>query len=359
MSNAGNNHEEITDPTVVIGHSEFVGSLASSMAGGRMHHAWLLTGPSGIGKASVARLAAAWLLSERVSPRDLFDPKITEFSVSLDDPGANLVFNGAHPDYLAIAPILDDNRSGQIKIDQIRAMVPFMAHKSARGGFRVTVIDSMDEVNRNGANAMLKLLEEPPENTVILLVSSRPGQLPPTIRSRCRVVRLSALDALSCREVLTKKWPDADTKQVDLLAQLCAGAPGRAISLAQSGASDCYQVACSLIAEPKLNVSAMAALTSKWGRGAAAGRISREGAIFCLDRLLRLAALWASGHNTFVPCDFEVPTIRVLCGRHSSVQLAEFHGDFLRESARAEGLFIDFSQFLLQQMIKLCEKTLP
>jgi DNA polymerase-3 subunit delta' len=359
MSEADNHHEKIADPTAVIGHSDFVESLASSMVNGRMHHAWLLTGPSGIGKATVARLAAAWLLSERVNTRDLFGAEVAGFSVSLDDPGAKLVFNGAHPDYLAIAPVLDDNKSGQIKIDQIRAMVPFMAHKPALGRFRVTLIDSMDEVNRNGANAMLKLLEEPPENSVIFLVSSRPGQLPLTIRSRCRVVRLSPLDAPSCRDVLTKKWPDADTKQVDLLAHLCAGAPGRAISLAESGASDCYQAACSLLAEPKLNVSAMATLTGKWGRGAAAGRISREGAVFCLDRLLQLAALKASGRNAFVPCDFEVPAIRVLCGRHSSTQLAAFHGEFLRESMRAEGLYLDFSQFLLQQMIKLCEKTLP
>jgi DNA polymerase-3 subunit delta' len=281
------------------------------------------------------------------------------FSFSTDDPGSKLVFNGAHPDYLAIAPVLDDNKSGQIKIDQIRAMVPFLAHKPARGGFRVIVIDSMDEVNRNGANAMLKLLEEPPENSVILLVSSRPGQLPPTIRSRCRVVRLTPLDTLSCRDVLTKKLPDVDAKQLNLLAQLCAGAPGRAISLAESGASDCYQLACSLLAESKTNVSAMAALTGKWGRGAAAGRISREGAVFCLERLLRLAALTASGRNPLVLCDFEVPAIRLLCGRHSSTQLAVFHGEFLRGSARAEALYMDFSQFLLRQMIKLSEKTLP
>ena len=152
MSDADNNHEKIARTTTVIGHSDFVESFATSMASGRMHHAWLLTGPSGIGKASVARLAAAWLLSERVNPIDLFGVKMTGFSVSLDDPGAKLVFNGAHPDYLAIAPVLDDNKSGQIKIDQIRAMVPFMAHKAARGGFRVAVIDSMDELYKSFAD---------------------------------------------------------------------------------------------------------------------------------------------------------------------------------------------------------------
>ena len=271
MSNADDNCEKTIDPTVVVGHRDFIETIGSSMAAGRIHHAWLLIGPRGIGKATVARLAAAWLLSEKHSDVNLFDDKVLPVSMLRDDPGSKLVFNGAHPDYLSIAPVLDDNKSGQIKIDQIRAMVPFMAHKPARGGFRVTVIDSMEEVNRNGANAMLKLLEEPPENSVILIVSSRPGQLPPTIRSRCRVVRLSPLDALSCRDVLKKKWHDSNLKQVELLAQLCVGAPGRAISLAESGAADCYQVACSLLAEPKLNVRAMAALTSKWGRGAVAG----------------------------------------------------------------------------------------
>ncbi len=358
MDDVDNNQEEIADPTAVIGHTNFIESLASSMANGRMHHAWLLTGPSGIGKASVAKLAAACLLSEEVNIRDLCDAEVVSFSVLLDDPGAKQVLNGAHPDYLAIAPTLDDNRSGQIKIDQIRALVPFMAHKPARGRFRVTVIDSMDEVNRNGANAMLKLLEEPPENSLILLVSSRPGRLPPTIRSRCRVVSLSPLDALSCQDVLKKKLPDSDLKQVELLAQLCVGAPGRAISLAESGAADCYQVACSLLAESKPNVSAMAVLTDKWGRGTAAGRRSREGAVFCLERLLWLAALKASGRDILVPCAFEVPAVQALCDRHSNAQLAEFHGEFLQDSAKAEGLYLNFSQFLFRQMIKLCEKTL-
>ena len=150
MIETDDNHEDVVDPTSVIGHSKFVDSFSSALATGRMHHAWLLTGPSGIGKASVARLAAAWLLSEKVNVRDLFGSGVAGFSVEPNNPGAKLVFNGAHPDYLAITPVLDDNKSGQIKTDQIRALVPFMAHKPARSRFRVTLIDSMDEVNRNG-----------------------------------------------------------------------------------------------------------------------------------------------------------------------------------------------------------------
>jgi hypothetical protein len=162
-----------------------------------------------------------------------------------------------------------------------------------------------------------------------------------------------------CRDVLAKIWPDADAGHIDLLAQLCAGAPGRAISLAESGAADCYQVACSLLAAPNLDVGAMAALAGKWGRGAAAGRATREGAVFCLDRLLQLAALTASGSSSLTICSFETGAIEVLCKRHTAATLAGFHDAFLKGSSRAEGLYLDFSQFLLRQMIKLYEKTLP
>ena len=137
MSDANGNVENILDPTVVIGHSHFIETIGKSIIGGRMHHAWLLIGPRGIGKASVARLVSAWLLSEEYSDIDLFDGEVAGLSVLRDDPGSKLVFNGAHPDYLSIVPILDDNKSGQIKIDQIRSMLPFLAHKPARNGFRV------------------------------------------------------------------------------------------------------------------------------------------------------------------------------------------------------------------------------
>ena len=162
-----------------------------------------------------------------------------------------------------------------------------------------------------------------------------------------------------CRDVLAKIWPNSDAGHIDLLAQLCAGAPGRAISLAESGAADCYQVACSLLAASKLDVGAMAALAGKWGRGAAAGRATREGSVFCLERLLRLAALTASGGSGLTTCNFETGAIDVLRKRHTATTLAGFHDAFLKDSSRAEGFHLDFSQFLFRQMIKLYEKTLP
>ncbi len=341
------------------GHDAVTRKLVGALASGRMHHAWLLTGPSGIGKASIARLAAAWLLADSASESELFGETPLDFGFSDGDVGANLVLNGAHPDFLLITPAAEANKSGQIKIEQIRELIPFMAHKPARGGWRVAVIDSMDEINRNGANAMLKILEEPPEKAVIFLISSRPGQLPPTIRSRCRVIRMSPLSDNICRHVLAEILPDADNEHLDLLVRLCGGAPGRAVHLAESGAADCYQVACDLLTESHLDINAVSTLANKWGKGGADGRLTRAGAVFCLERLLHKAALAASGSDDQPLCDFEVIVVQTLCQRHSAVALAEMHQQFLHDSSRAEAVYLDFAQFLSRQLAKLHEKTLP
>lgn len=351
-----------TSVPAVIGHTAFGADLAVARHSGRMHHAWLLTGPHGIGKASAAVEAAAWLMAEN-EPVTMFDDVPPAFEIDPHDPGTNLVFNGAHPDLMVIRPALEDNKSGQIKIDQIRGLVPFMMHKPGRGGWRVAIVDAMDQVNRNGANAMLKFLEEPPEKTVIFLICARPGRLPPTIRSRCRLVRMSALDPAACQSVLEGIWPEADATQIDLLTKLSEGAPGRAVMLAESGAADCYQAACAILSADRLDVPALASICGKWGQGSAAGKASRDGAIILLERLLRGAALFsATGQSalqnvTF--CDFEKRVIDALCMRHSAETLASMQSKFSREAARAEGLYADFAHFLLRQITEFHRKSLP
>ena len=351
--NSPNNFPEIR------GHEGFLADIAGSHASRRMHHAWLLSGPVGIGKAAIARLTAAWLLSETRQAGALFDGHSPTVKIDAEDAGANLVLNGAHPDYLAITPQLENNKSGQIKVDQIRKLIPFMMHKPARGGWRVAIVDSMDEVNRNGANAMLKLLEEPPPQAVIFLIASRSGQLPPTIRSRCRLVRMSALVVDECLAVLGRVWPDMDHEQLEILARLSQGAPGQAVKLAESGAADVYQLVCSLLHAPQLDAAALTGVCAKWGRGLAAGRDVRAGAVFCMDRLLRNAALQASGKHPDGLCRFETPVVAHLASRHTAEQLASFHQKFVSEAEKAEGLYLDFPRFLERHLSKIYEKTLP
>ncbi len=343
----------------ITSHYQFFEDIASSISAGRMHHAWLLSGPVGIGKASMARLAAAWLLSEDAQPKALFGMKNPNIKIDAKDAGASLVFKGSHPDFKIIVPQTDDNKSGLIKIDQIRELLPFMMHKPARGGWRVAIIDSMDDVNRNGANALLKILEEPPEQAVIFLIAAHLGHLQPTIRSRCRLVRMTRLAPDACISALGRMWPDADMRHLEILGKLSQGAPGQAVKLADSGAADLYQAACALLKSSSLDQPALANLCAKWGRGAAAGREIRSGAVFCIDRLLRHAALRASKIKADDLCGFEIPVIERLATSHSAEQLARFHNEFVTNAAEVEGLYLDFPRFLERHLTKIHEKSLP
>lgn len=347
-----NDSAPIIPDAPVFGHETFTGALAQSIAAGRVAHGWLLTGPSGIGKSSMACMAAAWLLSENRNGSGAF-------SLDRQDPGANLVIRGAHPDLLLVRPHEEDNKSGQIKIDQIRKVSAFLATKPGRGGWRVVIIDSMDAVNRNGANALLKLLEEPPERAMLILVSSRPGQLPPTIRSRCRLVRLGTLNEHDCCQVLARILDGEPEARLEALARLGEGAPGRAASLAASGSDDLYRALCALIAEPRVDETAVAELCDKWGRGGAAGQAGRDGALWLIGRLLRLAATHGTSSDNSGVCDFEIAAAGRLATLRSAPALAEAHGAFLKAAGRMESLYMDFGLFLSRELLGLVRKSLP
>ena len=339
------------------GHELFTDALASAISGGRVAHGWLLTGPQGIGKSAMACMAAAWLLRENDSQQSLVET--SGMVVDPQDPGSNLVCKGHHPDLLVIRPEIKDNKSGQIKLDQIRKLVGFLGHKPGRGGWRVAIIDSMDLVNRNGANALLKLLEEPPERTMLFLIASRPGRLPPTIRSRCRLVRLPALDGETCRTVVANAMPDEPEARMSDLACLSEGAPGRAISLAASHSDDMYRTACALLSEPRLDEGALAALCDKWGKGGADGQAARDGATWLVARLLRLAALPGDGAGRPPACEFETRAISVLSGRHDRASLAERHAAFVRSAGQMDDFYLDFGHFLSRELSWLRGKSLP
>ncbi len=348
-----------SSPLSLIGyHSGFQKDIITAMRQGRMHHAWLLTGPAGIGKAKLALAAAAWLLTENGEDQIPVETQAS-FEINTADPGVKLALNRAHPDLKIVAPLKEDNKSGQIKIDQIRALLAFMMYKPGRNGWRVAIVDSMEQVNLNGINALLKTLEEPPEKTVLFLIASRPGRLPPTIRSRCRIARIPALDYDSSAAMISNIWPDADTSQRELINILGEGAPNRAIMLAESGAADCYRKVCTLLAENNLDREELATICGKWGKGGFAGKFSREGAIIMLERLLRLAALAASGVSLPRCCQFEERAIAALCDRHTACGIADMRVEFSHKAVQANALYVDFAQFLIRQLTTFHRKSLP
>ena len=158
--------------------------MLDALRAGRMHHAWLITGPEGVGKATLAYRFARRLLAGQPA----------EESLRLDQahPVFRRVAAASHADLLTVERVYDDRRKRmktQFAVDDIRRINGFMSLTPAEGGWRVAIIDGAEELNQASANALLKVLEEPPPGAILLLVCSAVGRLLPTIRSRCRRLR--------------------------------------------------------------------------------------------------------------------------------------------------------------------------
>src|SRR3990170_2928335 len=167
----------------LFGHEAALSEFADALESGRMHHAWLLVGPEGIGKATLAYRFARSVLAEGEI-------------VDADHPVFRKVAALSHPNLLLIRRswVEKSKRYSQwIGVEEVRRLRAFLGHSAGEGGWRVVVVDRADELNQNAANALLKALEEPPPKTLFLLISSAEGQLPVTIRSRSRTLRVTAL----------------------------------------------------------------------------------------------------------------------------------------------------------------------
>lgn len=213
----------------LFGHEQAVAAFRHGLDSGRFHHAWLVSGPEGIGKSLFAAKGALRLLADAAGPTS----PLPGLDVPEDHPIAKLIAAGSHPDLMRLERLPRDGSAElarSITVDQVRSLQRLFVTTPSLSAHRVVIIDSIDDLERAAANALLKNLEEPPPQSLFLLVSHAPERLLPTLRSRCQHLRLATLDGDAMTSALRQALPDADESEIGVLRMIGEGSPGRAIA---------------------------------------------------------------------------------------------------------------------------------
>ncbi|AWM77467.1 DNA polymerase III subunit delta' [Phenylobacterium parvum] len=259
MSEAPPHPRDVFD---LVGQQAAEAAFEDARARGRLHHAWLVTGPPGLGKATLSFRIARRLLG--AAP----DPGHGLLGAAPQDPVSRLVSQDAHPDLMVVDRTDSDGKvRREILVEEVRRLNEFFSKSPASAPYRVAIVDAADDLNRNAANAILKTLEEPPPRGVLLLVCHAPGRLIRTIRSRCRTLKLAPLPEDVVAGFVARRT-GADPEQALRLARMSGGAPGRAWALASEGALEMDDAARALLQGlPDLDRTLALSLTDRFRGG--------------------------------------------------------------------------------------------
>jgi DNA polymerase-3 subunit delta' len=222
------------ETAVLFGQDEAERALLDSYKTGRIPHAWLIGGPPGIGKATLAYRLARFVLAHP-DPRLPAVQKATSLALPPDHPVARHIAAQAQADFLVMERVINektDKLFTEIRVEDVRRSIPFFGSTAGEGGWRVAIVDSVDDLNAAGANTLLKVLEEPPPRALLLLVNNAPGRELPTLRSRCRRLLLRPLAAADVASaVAAATGRNADDTDVAQASAAAEGSVARAIGL--------------------------------------------------------------------------------------------------------------------------------
>lgn len=254
---------------MILGQVRAVELFSAAWGTRKLHHAWLLAGPRGVGKASFARQAARRVLADAAGP----PTDLPGIDTDEDHRIVKLVDAGSHPDMRWLERLPKEKGEGlarNISVEQIRGLGEFMTMTAALSPWRIAVIDSLDDLEKSAANALLKMLEEPPANTLFFLVSHAPGRLLPTIRSRCRTLQFDALDNDVMASILDTHSPGLDAAQKQRIVGMSFGSAGRALAFAELGLAKIEETATAILRQGDPTNARRAELAAELGKKSSA-----------------------------------------------------------------------------------------
>ena len=337
----------------LFGHKPAEIALAEGLHLGRIHHGWLLSGPQGIGKATLAYRFARAALS-RPDERDCAGKSL---SVSSETSGSRQVRALSHPGLLVIRRpylIKDKRFAATIPVDEVRRLRQFLAHSAEPTAWRIVIVDSADELHNSAANALLKSLEEPPPRTIFLLITSEPGRLLPTIRSRCRLLNLDGLSGADLRNAANQALEAEDTdvpadSDWPMLERVSQGSVRRTLSLAIGGGTALNTTLAKFLSDlPKLDWVSLHALSDKLAPAAASQQYELffELLTSTLSRMIRAAA---TGQGDTA----DVTLARHLIGDAKLASFADLWETLRREKGEADALNLDRKTLILDTFARL------
>lgn len=238
----------------LFGHREAFAEMIEAARSGRMHHAWLMQGPAGIGKAT-----AAFAMARLLAGAATLDDDDATVAFRTDDPVFRQIAVGSLPGLIHITRPAVERGTGyrtQITVEEVRRLGRFFHATASREGWRIAIVDPADDLNRSAANALLKLLEEPPARSLFLLVNHTPGRLLPTIRSRCRLARFQPLDAADMQRALAAFGHGLDAEEAATIVAAADGSVRHALMLATHGGVEIGQTLERLLGAHEADVNA-------------------------------------------------------------------------------------------------------
>jgi DNA polymerase-3 subunit delta' len=345
---------------VVHGHGVQEAAFLQAFASGRLHHAWMLTGPKGVGKATLAWRLARFLLATPEDDGGMFAaPPPTNLDVSPDHPVARRMLQLAEPRNFLLRRGPNDKETALsqiISVDEVRKMKSFFTLSAADGGRRTAIIDSLDEMNPAAANALLKLLEEPPANVTLFLIAHQPARLLPTIRSRCRELRLGPLGPADLAAALAAAGGSVAPAEATALAELSAGSVGEAFRMTNLDGLSLYAGLTRLFATlPRLDrPQALALADLAAARGAAE---TFDLLVTLIDVFLaRLARLGTTGT---APPEAALGETRLLARLSPDARAARHWADLAQSlssrARRGKAVNLDPAALLMDMLLKVDE----